>query len=84
MPARKAPRPVTLMPPPKPTGPAPTSPVGPTWRGGAPVNLALPPITLGWVIALIVAILAIVLGFLGRLPLLEATLISLVAVARLV
>ncbi len=47
------------------------------------MQIGLPPVTIGWVIALLVLILCIVFAALGQLPLIIAGLIGGVALARL-
>jgi hypothetical protein len=47
------------------------------------MNLALPPVTVGWIIALLVLILCIVFAVVGQLDYLHAGLIGGVALARL-
>jgi hypothetical protein len=47
------------------------------------VQWSVPPITVGWIIALLVLILCIVLAVVGRMDVLEAGLIGGVALSRL-
>jgi len=47
------------------------------------MNLTFPPITIGWVIALLVLILCIIFIVTGQLPILVGSLIGGVALARL-
>ena len=48
------------------------------------MNLALQPITIGWIIALVVLILTVVFVAIGQLPIVVGGLIAGVALARLV
>jgi hypothetical protein len=47
------------------------------------VNLSLPAITVGWIIALIVLVLAVIFVAIGRLDIVPGGLIAGVAIARL-
>lgn len=47
------------------------------------MNVTVPPVTVGWILAVIVLLLAIVLWVLGRMAPLEAILFSLLALARI-
>jgi len=48
-----------------------------------PMNVAWPAVSLGSVIALVVLLLAIVFVVMGKLPLLDGTLLGMLALARL-
>ncbi len=47
------------------------------------MNIAVPPLTIGWILALIVLILDIVLFAVGRMPGVEAAFFGMLALARL-